>query len=93
MKYIFFFYVRVELTTSCVTTRNIDFLHMASPIYHFRRDLRLRLISFTHGPLLSRAVLISVSVPANNPKKNRNGVEGAGGEEGGEGRFTAFIYM
>lgn len=48
------------------------------------RDLRFRLISFTHEPLLSRAILISVSVPPNNPKKNR---------KGGGDRFTAFIYM
>ena len=32
-----------------------------------------RLINFTHNPFLLRGVLISVSVPVNNPRKNREG--------------------
>lgn len=44
-------------------------------ILKIHAHLRFRLINFTHNPFLSRDILISVSMPMNNPpKKNRKGV-------------------
>lgn len=46
----------------------------AIPEIHTHTHLRFRLINFTHNPFLSRNILISVSMPMNNPRKNRKGV-------------------